>query len=71
MPELYILAGRNGAGKTTASEFLLPQVFGTNIFLNADSIAATLNPTNPELVALRAGRIVQRRYFGGIRNLFG
>src|SRR5687767_4706768 len=58
MPILYILAGPNGAGKTTASQTLLPEVFNTNIFINADIIAAQLNPANPESVAMRAGRIM-------------
>lgn len=58
MPTLYIIAGPNGAGKTTASEFLLPDVFNTNIFINADVIAARLNPSNPEAVAMKAGRMM-------------
>ncbi|MFN2457718.1 MAG: hypothetical protein ABR502_05935 [Chitinophagaceae bacterium] len=58
MPSLYIIAGPNGAGKTTASKFLLPDVFNTNIFLNADIIAAEINPSNPEAVAIRAARIM-------------
>lgn len=58
MPTLYIIAGPNGAGKTTASKFLLPDVFNTGIFLNADIIAAEINPFNPESVAIRAGRIM-------------
>ncbi|NTS42385.1 zeta toxin family protein [Flavisolibacter sp. BT320] len=58
MPTLYIIAGPNGAGKTTASEILLPEVFGTDIFINADVIAAGLNPSNPEVVAFAAGRIM-------------
>lgn len=61
MPTLYILAGPNGAGKTTASEFLLPDVFNTNTFINADIIAAQLNPSNPEAAAIRAGRIMLER----------
>ena len=58
MPEMFIIAGPNGAGKTTASKRLLPEVFGTDIFINADIIAAKLNPSNPESVAMRAGRIM-------------
>ena len=58
MPTLYIIAGPNGAGKTTASKRLLPEVFGTDIFINADIIAAKLNPANPESVAMWAGRIM-------------
>jgi predicted ABC-type ATPase len=57
-PTLYILAGPNGAGKTTASIRLLPQVFKTDIFINADLIAAALNPQNPEAAAIAAGRIM-------------
>ncbi len=56
MPTLYILAGPNGAGKTTASRYLLPEVFKTNIFINADMIAAEMNPDNPEAAAIAAGR---------------
>lgn len=64
MPTLYIIAGPNGAGKTTASEFLLPDVFATDIFINADIIAAQLNPSNPESVAIRAGRMMLERIQG-------
>lgn len=52
------LAGPNGAGKTTASRFLLPEVFNTDIFINADIIAAQLNPADPESVAIKAGRLM-------------
>jgi len=58
MPTLYILAGPNGAGKTTASKFLLPEVFHTNIFINADEIAAQINPLRVEAAAIQAGRIM-------------
>lgn len=56
MPTLYILAGPNGAGKTTASRYLLPDVFKTDIFINADIIAAQMNPENPEAASIAAGR---------------
>ena len=55
---LYILTGPNGAGKTTASKTLLTEVFNTNIFINADDIAARLNPLNIEAAAFQAGRIM-------------
>jgi predicted ABC-type ATPase len=61
IPALYILAGPNGAGKTTASKTLLPEVFSTDIFINADIIAVELNPANPESVAIKAGRIMLER----------
>ena len=58
MPTLYILAGPNGAGKTTASKTLLSEIFHCDIFLNADEIAAKLNPRNVEAVAMQAARIM-------------
>lgn len=58
MPQLFILAGCNGAGKTTASKILLPEVFEIETFVNADIIAAKLNPDNPESVAIQAGRMM-------------
>ena len=58
MPTLYIIAGPNGAGKTTAAEFLLSDVFNTDVFINADTIAAQLNPESPEVVAMKAGRMM-------------
>jgi predicted ABC-type ATPase len=58
MPQLFILAGCNGAGKTTASKILLPEVFEIETFVNADIIAAQLNPENPESVAIQAGRMM-------------
>jgi len=58
MPKLYIRAGCNGAGKTTASLTLLPEMFQCKEFVNADIIAAGICPGNPESVALQAGRIM-------------
>jgi len=56
MPEMYIIAGCNGAGKTTAAYDLLPDVFNTIEFINADEIARGLSPFNPSGVAIQAGR---------------
>jgi len=63
MPEknLYIIAGCNGAGKTTASFTLMPDVLDCREFVNADEIARGLSPFRPEKVALEAGRIMLRR----------
>jgi predicted ABC-type ATPase len=61
MPNLFIIAGCNGAGKTTASYTILPEIFNCKEFVNADSIAAGLSPFNPENVALEAGRIMLTR----------
>ncbi|WP_291926532.1 zeta toxin family protein [Chitinophaga sp.] len=56
MPQLYIIAGCNGAGKTTASYTLLPEMLDCKEFVNADVIAAEISPGNPESVAFEAGR---------------
>jgi len=61
MPNLYIIAGCNGAGKTTASFTILPEILHCREFVNADSIAAGLSPFNVESVALEAGRIMLQR----------
>lgn len=61
MPNLYIIAGCNGAGKTTASYTILPEMLNCKEFVNADSIAAGLSPFKPESVALEAGRIMLNR----------
>lgn len=51
-PVLYIIAGCNGAGKTTASMSVLPQVLDCREFVNADEIAKGLSPFKPEEVAI-------------------
>lgn len=61
MPNLYIIAGCNGAGKTTASFTILPEILKVREFVNADSIAAGLSPFNVERLALEAGRIMLLR----------
>ncbi len=58
---LYIVAGCNGAGKTTASFTILPEILECNEFVNADEIAKGLSPFQPEKVALEAGRIMLKR----------
>lgn len=58
---LYIIAGCNGAGKTTASFTILPEILDCKEFVNADEIAKGLSPFQPEKVALEAGRIMINR----------
>lgn len=58
---LYIISGCNGAGKTTASYTVLPQVLECKEFVNADEIAKGLSPFNPESVAFEAGRLMLQR----------
>lgn len=61
MKKLYIIAGCNGAGKTTASFTILPDMLNCNEFVNADEIAKGLSPFQPETVAIEAGRIMLSR----------
>lgn len=56
-PNVYIVAGPNGVGKTTFSREFLPHYADCKNFINADLIAAGLAPFSPESVALRAGRL--------------
>lgn len=61
MKKLYIIAGCNGAGKTTASYTVLPEILDCREFVNADEIAHGLSPFNPESVAIDAGRLMLLR----------
>lgn len=58
---LYIIAGCNGAGKTTASFTILPSILDCREFVNADEIAKGLSPFQPESVSFEAGRIMLNR----------
>jgi len=58
---LYIIAGCNGAGKTTASFTILPEILACKEFVNADEIARGLSPFQPEKVSIEAGRIMLNR----------
>jgi len=60
-PQLYIISGCNGAGKTTASYTILPEILECKEFVNADEIAHGLSPFQPEKVAIEAGRIMIKR----------
>lgn len=58
---LYIISGCNGAGKTTASYTVLPEILDCREFVNADEIARGLSPFNPQGVAIEAGRLMLQR----------
>lgn len=60
-PNLYIIAGCNGAGKTTASMTVLPEVLECEEFVNADEIAKGLSPFHPEEMAIEAGKLMLHR----------
>ncbi len=57
-PRLYIMAGPNGAVKTTFAREFLSHYAECNEFVNADLIAESLPPSIPEISTFRAGRIM-------------
>lgn len=61
MPNLYVISGCNGAGKTTASYTVLPEMLDCEEFINADEIARGLSPFNPDKAAIEAGRIMLKK----------
>lgn len=61
MKNLYIVSGCNGAGKTTASYTVLPEILECREFVNADEIARGLSPFNADGVVIEAGRLMLQR----------
>ncbi|MCD4734537.1 MAG: zeta toxin family protein [Bacteroidales bacterium] len=74
MKKLYIIAGCNGAGKTTASYTILPEILDCKEFVNADEIARGLSPFQPENAGIEAGRLMLKRikvlYESGVNFAF-
>ena len=66
MPRLYIISGCNGAGKTTASYTLLPEMLAYSPFVNSDEFAKGLAPFSPERASIKASRYMVMK----IRYLF-
>ena len=58
---LFIISGCNGAGKTTASYTVLPEILDCREFVNADEIARGLSPFNPSSMAIEAGKLMLLR----------
>ena len=73
MPRLYIISGCNGAGKTTASYTMLPEMLDCSEFVNSDEFAKGLSPFQPEKASIQAGRymIAKTRYLLKKRLDFG
>ncbi|HOY59695.1 MAG TPA: hypothetical protein PK640_16370 [Verrucomicrobiota bacterium] len=57
-PSIYVIAGCNGAGKTTFAMEFLPKEVKCLRFLNADEIARGLSPLKPSAGAVRAARLL-------------
>ena len=56
-PHCYVVAGANGAGKTTFALKYLPLIASCYDFINADEIAKGLSPLDYEAGLLKAGKI--------------
>lgn len=65
---IIIIAGPNGAGKTTFALEYLPNEAGCPVFVNADLIAEGISPFSPEIVAVRAGRLMLEEIRRHARN---
>ena len=61
MARMFIISGCNGAGKTTASYTMLPDLLGCDEYVDADEIAKSIAPDNPQQAALRASRLMMER----------
>ena len=61
MPRLFIISGCNGAGKTTASYALLPEMLECSQYVNSDEFAKGLSPFDPGSVAVQASRLMLLR----------
>ncbi len=61
MPTLFIISGCNGAGKTTASYTLLPEMLECRQYVNSDEFAKGLAPFDPGSVSVQASRLMLLR----------
>jgi predicted ABC-type ATPase len=57
-PTIYLIAGCNGAGKTTFAKEFLPKEVKCLRFLNADEIARGISPLKPSAGAVQAARLL-------------
>ena len=57
-PTIYVIAGCNGAGKTTFAKEFLPHEVKCLRFYNADEIARGVSPLDPSAGAIKAGRFL-------------
>jgi predicted ABC-type ATPase len=64
-PDVFMVGGESGAGKTTLGLMLLPMSLGVANYVSADAIASGLNPVRPETAQPFADRMM----FQYLRNL--
>jgi len=60
-PNCYVIAGSNGAGKTTFATEFLPHYANCPNFINPDLIARGLSPFDPDAALARAWRLTTKR----------
>lgn len=65
-PTIYLIAGCNGAGKTTFAKEFLPYEVKCFRFYNADELARGLSPLDPRAAAIKAGRLLLGEIRGSI-----
>src|SRR5437879_13390855 len=61
VPQVVVLAGANGSGKTTSARTLLAETLNVMPFVNADTIAQGLSGFDPAAAAIEASRIMLER----------
>lgn len=67
-PTIYLIAGCNGAGKTTFAKEFLPHEVKCLRFYNADELARGLSPLDPSAAAIKAGRLLLAEIRDSIRR---
>jgi len=67
-PIIYLIAGCNGAGKTTFAKEFLPKEVKCLRFLNADEMARGLSPLDPSAGAVKAARLLLSEVHEAIRR---
>src|SRR5881628_2617355 len=68
VPTIHVIAGCNGASKTTFAREYLPHEVKCLRFLNADELARGLSPLAPEFGAFKAGRFLLAEVRTSIAN---
>jgi predicted ABC-type ATPase len=61
MPNLVIIAGPNGSGKTSTAPTILRDALEVLDYVNADVIAQGLSGFEPEKASIQAGRVMLKR----------
>ena len=67
-PTIYLIAGCNGAGKTTFAKEFLPKEVKCLRFLNADEIARGLSPLKPSAGSVQAARLLLMQIEDSLRR---